>query len=42
MSRLIKSAICKAREPEKGEAYFMYVESFPGEAQRRRSRFWTA
>jgi hypothetical protein len=30
---------CKAREPGKGEAYCLYVEPLPGEAQRRSSRF---
>jgi hypothetical protein len=32
--------VCKARKPGKGETYFLYVESFHGEAQRRRRAFY--
>jgi len=28
---LVKSSVCKAREPGKAEAYFLYVEGFHGE-----------
>jgi len=32
----VKYFVCKARKPGKGEAYFLYVEAFSGEAQRSR------
>ena len=38
----VKNFVCKARKPGKGEAYFSYVEPFPGEAQRRRRTFYEA
>jgi len=28
---LVKSSVCKARDPGKAEAYFLYVEGFHGE-----------
>jgi len=38
----VKSFACKARKPGKSEAYFSYVEPFPGEAQRSRRTFYEA
>ncbi len=37
-----KRFVCKARKPGKGEAYFLYVEPFHGEAQRSRRTFYEA
>ena len=37
-----KNSIGKARNPGKGEAYFLYVEPFHGEAQRRIWTFYKA
>ena len=36
----VKSTICKAREPWKGEAYVLYVEPLRGEAERSRWTFY--
>ena len=38
----VKRAICKAHEPWKGEAYFLYVEPLRGEVQRSRWTFYEA
>ena len=38
----VKSFVCKACKPGKGEAYFSYVEPFTGEAQRSRRTFYEA
>jgi len=38
----VKSFVCKARKPGKGEAYFSYVEPLLGEAQRSRRTFCEA
>ena len=38
----VKRAVCKAHEPWKGEAYFLYVEPLPGEVQHSRWTFYEA
>jgi len=38
----VKRFVCKARESEKSEAYFSYVEAFFDEAQRSRRTFYEA
>ena len=42
LNGFVKSFVCKARKLGKGEAYFLYVEPCPGEAQRRRRTFYKA
>ena len=38
----VKSAICKAHEPWKAEAYFLYVEPLRNEVQRSRWTYYEA